>query len=330
MAAAAIFVSCKGKARRPLKTLSLKTVADFTTRQDLGVVVDATVGKGGKVFFFEAGREKLFRLSLSSPAEPVQIGEKGEGPGEYAGLSSVYADEERVYALDSRSKILVYSYGGELLFEQKFKTELYWPRFVGKLGQRLFFYSIHFKDRVNPTMGLFCWREGKEPEKLMDLPVVAEIKKRGSGEKVMFQIFFLSFPTYALVNGNLLYSASPSYSLHLRSLEGKELWRASLKAPPAEIPPYLRKFLKKSRKKLYPIITAFQCRNRICVLCNYYEGNKPRLDVFSLEGKFLRSYLFPLKIERPVANPIKVQGEYLLYFPSGEEGFKVYRLPGEI
>ncbi len=333
-ALAIALASCKREAQKAgeLETFKLKKVADFTSREDIGVVLEATISPPERIFFFEAGRGLIFGLSLSSPQKMVQIGKKGEGPGEYAGLSSIYAEDGKLFALDSKSKILVYSYEGKLLFEQKFKTDLRWGKFVGKLGEEMLFHSIHFKDLVNPYLVLYEWKEGEDPKKLMELPAVAEIKKREVKGKVMFQIFFLSFPTYALVDGNLLYSASSSYSLHLRSPDGKTIWEASLKAPPAEVPPFLRKFWKKSKKKFYPVITAFQCRERICVLSNYYKDDKPRLDVFSMQGKFLRSYLFPLKIERPVTYPIRVQGEYLLYFPNGEEGtgFVLYRLPEDI
>lgn len=312
-----------------LKPLKLSLVANFTELEELGLIGDVELLGKREAIFYDAQKKAVYRTPLSTK-ELTPIGRPGEGPGEYSSLSDLYVNGNRIYMVDRKDKIIMYSTEGKFLSEQKLKSHFFRAWFLGKIDKDFIMATLVMKNRIEPYLGIYRWRNGKEPELITENPVSQKTTKRESDGKIAFQIFFISLPSYAVVGNKIFAAASHRYTFSFLNKEGKILKNVTIEAPKPQLFPFFRKIKGMERNKAYAIIYAHQCREKLCVISSYFKENFPRLDVFSTNGRYLKSYILPLEYKRPIAYSIKIQGDYLIYYSIDESGFKIYRLPEKI
>ncbi|GEM_PF-2391784 len=312
-----------------LKPLKLSLVADFSELEDVGLVGDVELMGNDEIVFTDVQRNTIYRTNISS-RKLTPIGRSGEGPGEYSSVSDLYVDGDRLYIVEGRSKIMVYSIDGKFISEQKLKGNFFRAWFVGKIGEEFILAKMVMKNRIEPYLGVYRWKEGKEPELIVENPVSQKTKKRESAGRIAFQIFFISFPAYGVIEDKIFSSASHTYTFSFLDINGKIIKKVTIDAPEPQIHPSFRKGRKIKRDRIYAVIHAYMCRENLCLISSYYRDNFPRLDVFSKEGKYLRSYFIPLPFDRPIASTIKIQKGYLIFYSIENSGFKIYRLPEKI
>ncbi|MCD6454444.1 MAG: 6-bladed beta-propeller [Candidatus Aminicenantes bacterium] len=312
-----------------LPVLKLTLVSDFSTNEDLGIVGDAIITSKEEIFFFDIQKRVLYKANIKGK-EVIQIGSKGEGPGEYTSIHSLIAEKDRIYASEDKGKIMTFSTDGKFIREQKVKTTLRLVKFLGKIDGKFVLQSLTMKNNIEPYISLYTWEENKEPNLLLEYPVTAKTTKKEANGRIMFQIIFLSFPVYAVIDKKIFASASHSYKFSFFDISGKKISEVIMDAPKPERIPYYKNSSIFKDVDFYSVLNAGTCRDKLCVISSYFRDNHPRLDVFTRQGKYLKSYIIPLDYKRPILFSIKFQGDYLVYLTSEESGFKVYKLPEKI
>jgi hypothetical protein len=114
--------------------------------------------------------------------------------------------------------------------------------------------------------------------------------------------------------------------LDLLNLKTNQSKYIAVEAPKPEFNEALKKYPNSSSMQAYSIIRVFETAPYITVISNYFIDQKPRLDIFTLDGKLVGSYLAPFKMEGSQL-PFTIQENFLIYSDIQETGFKVFRLP---
>ncbi len=316
-----LFIGFCGKKLPPISDLQevkLQMVADFTRDENIGKVSDADITPEGEFVFFDSRNGLL----MGKAGNFRTIGSFGQGPGEYTHISSLWVDGGKIYTLHYEQKIIIYSLDGKVLWQGRISGEA--DRIIGRIGDELLLSGTDFDEKGRSVENLYLWRKDRPLKRIITLPIASYTQKRGN----VVENFWLTRPAFALVDGKIFASASPTYEFSFYDLKGKRIKRVKLKAPSPSVP-LVRKIRGASKVKTFSVLYAAPCGGKLCLITGYYRNDMPRLDVFTFQGKYLGSHILPLKYKY-IAYKFKIKDGYLFYITPEETGFRVYKLPSHL
>jgi hypothetical protein len=310
---------------KSLKELPLQLVKDFSSNGEIASPALPVIAGEGNLFFYDYKLKRLSKANLEDDTV-VAVGRYGEGPKEYTSITSLWADEKCVYAIDRKGKILCFDLDG--VFQWEDRLDKAFPRFIGIQDGSVYFSNFSRFSSLVRTLRLFRWKKGQRAAQLMNLPVefISTSSFHISGKLVKGGgIMDLAVPTIALWNGKLVTSAYEDYRFDLRDSTGKSKTQVKMAAPAPELNPRMRSFKGIDRKKKYALREIYPLKSSLAVVSNYYRDHKPRIDFFDNQGKLLHSYILPFKANGG-GNDIVIRGDFIFHSVHGQVGFKVYKI----
>jgi hypothetical protein len=306
-----------------LKELPLLQVADATGVSEIASAAFPLASSMDTVFFFDSRLNQLFRSRLDGTTL-VPIGRSGEGPGEYTRVLGLLLENDRIYVLDARRKVMCLDTAGGLVWEEKAPSDL-----TGLIGKRndVFYFSERTMDGSGRfTLGLTEWSRAKGARVLCERPIVTgQGYARYEGKLIKGGgIFFLAEPAFAVIGNTLVVSASDKYEFDLMGFDGRVRQRCAFEAPEPDQVKDAGALDAPEAVNNYAIAKIMPWRDGFLAVSNYRLNGRPRLDRFSATGELLSSHLLPFEFDPPSKN-IVIQGDWLFYIDREETGFRVYR-----
>jgi 6-bladed beta-propeller len=306
-----------------LKELALLQVADATAVAEIASAGFPLVSSEDQVFFFDPRLNQLFKSRLDGRGI-VPVGRSGEGPGEYTRVLGLLLEDDNLYVLDARRKIICLDYVGDLVWEDKVPSDL--AGLIGKRGDVFYFSERRMDGSGRFMLGLREWSRAKEARLLFERPIVtAQGYARYQGKLIKGGgIFFLAEPAFALIGDALAVAASDRYEFELLDLDGNARQKRVFEAPEPDQAASAKAFESSESVKNYAIARIIPWREGFWAISNYHLNGKPRIDRFSAAGELVSSHLLPLEFNPP-SRDIVIQGEYVFFIDRDETGFRVFR-----
>lgn len=310
-----------------LNELKLELVLDLSERTDVALPSVGKIRKEDEFVFFDARLRRLMIMSLDG-RQVRTIGSFGDGPGEYQQVRDLLVDDDGLWILDARSRLMQYDFEGGL--RQLWKLPFTALKLLGRSGQIFFLVS-----RTVSEEGLFenevvRWQEGQQPVRLFKMPLVVIRTKAFSldGKEIAGGgILTLSAPAFAFLGDRLAAAAGSSYFIRFYDLEGQEMAAWKFEAPEPEFGDSTFNSIKKEFRA-YAIGDMFSLSDGLAAVGNYFKKGQPRLDCFGFDGKLRSSWLIPLSLDQQNCR-FWLDGRYLVYF-SEDEGCRIYRIKSKL
>ena len=328
LAAISLF-GCQGRrgktlpALEGLKELTLLQVADATAVPEIASAGFPLVSSEDQVFFFDHRLNQLFKSRLDGTGL-FPVGRSGEGPGEYTRVLGLLLEDDDLYVLDARRKIICLDFTGDLVWEERVPSDL--TGLIGKRGDVFYFSERRMDGSGRFQLGLREWSRAKEARLLCERPIVtAQGYALYEGKLIKGGgIFFLAEPAFALVGDALAVAASDRYEFELLDLDGKARQKRAFEAPEPDQAADAKAFESSESVKNYAIARILPWPGGFWAVSNYHLNGKPRIDRFSAAGELVSSHILPLEFNPP-SRDIVIQGEYLFFIDRDETGFRVFR-----
>lgn len=309
-----------------LNEMPLLQIADATGVPEIASAAFPLASSEDTVFFFDSRLNQLFRSRLDGTAL-APVGRSGEGPGEYTRILGLLLENDGLYVLDARRKVICLDAAGGLVWEEKISSDL--TGLIGKRGDVFYFSERRMDGSGRFTSGLTEWSRSKGARVLYERPIVTaqgyafyEGKMiKGGG------VFFLAEPAFAIIGDTLVVSASDKYEFDLLDLDGQVRQRCAFEAPEPEQVKDAKAFDPSETLKNYAIARIMPWQRGFLAVSNYRLNGKPRVDRFSGTGELLSSHILPFEFNPP-SKDIVIQGDYLFFIDREQTGFRVYRYDG--
>ncbi len=310
-----------------LKELKLELVLDLSERTDVALPSLGKISKKDEFVFFDARLRRLMVMSLDGQ-QVRTIGSFGDGPGEYQQVRDLLFDDNGLWILDARNRLMQYDFEGGL--RQLWKLPLTALKLLGRSGQIFFLVSRTVSEEGQFENEVIRWQEGKEPVSLCKLPLVVMRTKAFSldGREIAGGgLFTLSAPAFAFLGDRLAAAAGSSYSIRFFDLEGQEKASWEFEAPEPEYASAIFNSFKKEFRA-YAVRDIFTLPDGLAAVGNYFKKGRPRLDCFGFDGQLRSSWLIPLSLD-PQNSRFWLDERYLVYF-SEDEGCRIYRVKSRL
>lgn len=307
-----------------LEELPLKLVGDFTGDEDIASPALPVIAEDGIIFFYDHKLKQIYKTHLEN-RELIPISLAGEGPKEYgAGVSDMFIDKESLYVIDWKGKLLCFGNDGTFKWEVPLRKRF--NKIIGKTGDTLYLRIIDLPNRTTMNSELYKWTGGEEYRLIKKEPVsFASIHSMVNGKLVKGGGYmFISTPVFTINGDWLLSSASHDYKLNLLNLRSKETKTIVADAPGPELNPRLKRNKSIKSKQVYSMMNVFVDGPFIFIISNYFKDNKPRVDVFTFDGKLSGSFLVPFEM-KTFQYRVNIMNHFVLYADNDETGFKVYK-----
>ncbi|HDT13019.1 MAG TPA: hypothetical protein ENO03_01545 [Candidatus Aminicenantes bacterium] len=273
--------------------------------------------------FFDSRLNQLFRSRLDG-TDLLPVGRSGEGPGEYTRVLGLLLENDRIYVLDARRKVICLDAAGGLVWEEKVDSDL--TGLIGKRGDVFYFSERILDDSGRFTLGMTEWSRSEGPRILCERPIVIaqgnavyEGKMiRGGG------LFFLAEPAFAVIGDALVVSASDKYEFDLLDFDGQVRQGYAFEAPEPDQVKDAQALDPSEILKNYAIARIMPWRDGFLAVSNYRLNGKPRVDRFSAAGELVSSHYLPFEFDPPSKN-IVIRGDHFFVIDREETGFRVYR-----
>jgi len=306
-----------------LEDLPLLQVADATGAPEIASAAFPLTSSKDAVYFFDSRLNQLFSSRLDG-AGLAPVGRSGEGPGEYTRVLGLLLENDRLYVLDARRKVICMDIAGGLVWEEKAGPDL--TGMIGKRGAVFYFSERRTDGSGRFTLGLTEWSRSKGAHVLCELPIVTgqgyalyEGKLiKGGG------IFFLAEPAFAVIGDGLVASASDKYEFDLLDFDGEVRRRRAFEAPEPDQVKDAKAFDPSETLKNYAIARILPWQRGFLAVSNYRLNGKPRVDQFSAAGELVSSHILPFEFNPP-SKDIVIQGDLIFSIDREETGFRVYR-----
>lgn len=310
-----------------LKELKLELVLDLSERMDVALPSLGKITKKDEFVFFDARLRSLVVMSLDG-RQVRTIGSFGDGPGEYQQVRDLLVDDDGLWILDARSRLMQYGFEGGL--RQLWKLPFTALRLLGRSGQVFFLVCRSVSEIGQFENEVIRWQEGKEPVSLCKMPLVVMRTKAFSldGREIAGGgLVTLSAPAFAFLGDRLAAAAGSSYSIRFYDLEGQETDTWKFEAPEPEFGNSVFNSVNKEFRA-YAIGDIFSLPDGLAAVGNYFKKGQPRLDCFGFDGQLRSSWLIPLSLD-PQNCRFWLDDRYLVYF-SEDEGCRIYRVKSRL
>jgi hypothetical protein len=317
-----------------LKTLPVQLVLDATTNEDIASPSMPVMAKNGTLFFFDVKLKQVFKTHMDNP-KLIPISRSGEGPKEYAGVTSMIIENDLLYLVDWKGKILCFGLNGDFKWEEPTRKDRL--DLKGKRGDKFYITAPSFQDNGQLSMDFCEWQKGGKLRLIYRLPELIVIGSSMVNGKIIkgSAIFPVSEPVFSVWNDNLFTAADSRYKFDIRGLDGKIRKSIIIDAPEPELNESQNHFAS-SIEKTYALMDTYYDPPYIFVISNYFRDGKPRVDLFSSDGKLKKSFIMPVKVNCQSSmggsdNKSAVfSNRYLFYSNWEESGFQVYRVSEEV
>ncbi|MGB9862478.1 MAG: 6-bladed beta-propeller [Candidatus Saccharicenans sp.] len=306
-----------------LKKLQLELLLDLSRRSDVALPCVGMIDSKNEFVFFDARLRRLMSFSLDRQNIKT-IGSFGEGPGEYQMVRDILVDGDRIIIVDSRNSIIEYDFQGKI--QRVSKLPFTALRILGCSGDVYFIVIRSATEKGLLENEVISWQEGKEPARLLKMPLsVIRTKAYSADGKEMAGggLIALSEPAFAIFKDELVASSGSQYAISFFDLKGREITTWKFEAPEPE---YASKEFNSFKKIAapYAIRDIFPLPYGLAIISNYFRDGQPRLDCFGQDGQLRSSWLIPLSFD-PLSARLWLDNRYLVYF-SSEEGCRVYKI----
>lgn len=313
-----------------LKELPVTPVSDFTEHEELGAPALPVITRDGTLFFHDYKLKQLFKSHIDN-GKLVPISRYGEGPKEYVVIMDMLIQDESLYMIDSKQKILCFGLNGEFKWEKRMDAS--YVRIAAKKGDSFYLEGLSIGSEKLIANGLFQWKRGEKSSLVTQLPKCFFRGHSLIGGKIQKNtaVIYVAEPVFTICSDVLITAASKEYTFEIRDLKGTLKKTITVDAPPPELSKYVKRFGERAGKVVYAVMDIFWDPPYIIVIPAYFKDGKPRVDFFTLNGELKKSFLMPVIIEGQSRLKFKpriaaISNGYLLYMDWEEVGFKVYRL----
>jgi hypothetical protein len=314
-----------------LKVLPVSLVMDTTENEEIACPALPVISKDDVIVFFDNKLKQLFLTRLKNP-KMLPISRSGEGPKEYASsVNSIIIDNELFYMIDYKGKILCFSLKGEFKWEVATRKNV--TQIIGKRGDNFYLTESAFTEKLDVNLSLLEWEKGRGFRQIYALPTLTAHMDAIIDGKIQkgCGVYTYAYPAYTICGDTIWAAADEKYRFKIFDLNGKVKKTVSIEAPKPEVASH-----ESMVKDNYAIMDIFCDPPYIYIVSNYFKDGKPRVDLFTPDGKLVKSFLFPYKANssnafsgRPSTQTASISGPYFIYVDGDESGFKIYRItPG--
>jgi len=307
---------------KSLPELKLELVLDLSDRPDVGLPWVGRISPRGEFVFYDVRLHRIMVMPFDG-RNGRAVGSFGEGPGEYQNVLDIRLEENALFILDSRGRIVEFGWDGSWRRDRRLPRS--YEKILGRSGD--FFYLVgrdispeSFSDKI-----VVKWREGEEAVLLLKMraDVLQTKASTPDGKALAGGMFTLSEPAFALTDNGFAASDGPDYRIRLFDSSGKARSAWEVASPKPEF--FGRMFgMYNGKRSAYAVREIFPLPGAVAVVGNFFRDGKPRMDVFDRAGKRTSSWVIPLSCEAPYSR-CQIEGEYLIHF-SSEEGTRLFRM----
>jgi len=304
-----------------LPDLKTELLLDFSEHPVAGLPWQGHIN-GSEFVFFDVKLKQIFRTSLSG-GELFKIGRPGQGPGEYQNVQDIHIEGEKIFVLDGRGRIIVFSREGKAVREMKPPLRL--TRFIDHQGDLFYMEGQSTSPEGIQERVIASWREDGDAAVLVKSQADIIMTKAFdlNGKELSGGQFALSEPVFAIFDKGFVEASGSRYRLRFFDFSGGATGTWEVTAPKPEfVGPMFKPY--NSKRSAYAVRAIFPIPSGLAVVGNFYRDGRPRLDCFDREGHIRASYLIPFSWEAPTSRG-QVENGYFIYF-SAQEGCRIYRL----
>jgi len=307
---------------KSLPELKLELVLDLSDHPDAGLPWVGRISPRGEFVFYDARLHRIMIMPFDG-RNARTVGSFGEGPGEYQNVLDIRLEENGLFILDSRGRIVEFGWEGSWRRDRRLPRS--YEKILGRSGDSFYLVGRDISAESFSDRSVEKWREGEEAVPLLKMRADVLQTKASSldGKAMAGGTFTLSEPALALMDDGFAASDGPDYRIRLFDSRGKARSAWGVKSPKPEF--FGRMFgMYNGKRSAYAIRDIFPLSGAVAVVGNFFRDGKPRMDVFDRAGKRTSSWVIPLSCEAPFSR-CQIEAGFLIHF-SSDEGTRVFRI----